>query len=284
MSKFNRNYILKAFSSIGTEITIELPFTVEFDIVRNYLSSANTASIRVYNLNQDTRNLLHKERFLYNSVRKIVLFAGYEKLLPIVFSGTIQRCHSVRQGTDFVTTFECFTAGDVYANSFISKTYPKDIQVSSIVRDLILSMKSFGLDMGAIGVIEGKILRGYSVSGNAVKILTDLTNGNFFIDNGKAYVLKDDETIRGDIAVISADTGLLNTPIKEGVNVEFEMLFEPRLIIGQSISLESTTRRDYNGIYKVTSVSHNVKISPQVNGQAITRVTCLMGENLKVVL
>jgi molybdate-binding protein len=48
------------------------------------------------------------------------------------------------------------------------------------------------------------------------------------------------------------------------------MIFEPRVICGQFVTLESSTDASFNGDYKITSVKHRGVISPVVSGDAIT--------------
>jgi len=62
------------------------------------------------------------------------------------------------------------------------------------------------------------------------------------------------------------------------------MIFEPRLIVGQLVSIESVTAPQYNKRYKVVSLRHQGMISDSVSGQAVTTVGCFTGENLKAVL
>ena len=51
MNKFGRNYLLTVQDDVGVLLsTVTLPITIEFDITRNTLASANVCQIRLYNL------------------------------------------------------------------------------------------------------------------------------------------------------------------------------------------------------------------------------------------
>ena len=56
------------------------------------------------------------------------------------------------------------------------------------------------------------------------------------------------------------------------------MLFEPRLTLGQIINLQSTTNKQYNGLYKVVGFTHRGTISPAVCGDLRTTVNLFIGQ------
>ena len=50
MDKFGRNYLLTVQLQDLSPLVIEPPFTLEFDITQNILTSANVCQFRIYNL------------------------------------------------------------------------------------------------------------------------------------------------------------------------------------------------------------------------------------------
>lgn len=275
MDKYNRQYILEIQRKDGTLLKIKRPFTVEFEIHRNSLSSANVASFRIYNLNADNRNQIRRDQFDFYDVREVSFYAGYGDNLPLAFKGNINQAWSVRQGVDFITQIESYDGGFAYLNAVTSDQFPQNTQTQSIVTSLVKSLP--GVKIGAIGTYQGSISRGQSVNGNTTDILIQQTNGGFFIDNGIANCLNDHECIEGSIPLITAKSGLLGTPVKENTYINFEMLFEPNLKIGQLIRLESQTAEHWNGDHKVILIKHTGTISESVSGSAITSVGLLPG-------
>ena len=273
--KFDRNYSLSVGTQNGGVLTIEPPFTVEFDITRNILSSANTSSIRIYNLSQKNRNQIRKNVTDYDDQRSVILQAGYGTNLPIVFSGNISQAWSVRESVNFITQIESFDGGFAFANGITNTTFPAGTPQEVIMETLLDSLP--GVSVGALGSYPGQISRGNSYSGSTTDILGELSGGGFFIDNGKAYCLGNSEVIDGAIQIINAQSGLLGTPVREQTILNFDMLFEPRLIIGQKIQLQSLTDTNFNGFYKVISLKHRGLISPTVCGDAITSVGLFYG-------
>jgi hypothetical protein len=263
----------------GTLIQIEPPFTLEFDIIRNILSSVNTGSFRIYNLNKTSRQFIRRDQFDFDNLKTIKLEAGYGDTMNEIYSGTISKAYSTRQGVNYIITIESEDGGWAEANIRTDKSYPAGTKNEDIIKDLVKQLKVGKVTQGKIGAYLGASLRGVAYSGPIMQILSEITGGGFFIDNMVAHVLNDKECIEKQILVINSETGLLGTPIRQQIYVTFDILLEPRLKIGQRIQLESTTLDDeINTQYKVMAVSHKGVISEVISGSSITSVTCLPGE------
>ena len=276
MRKFGRAYTLQVGTANGQTITIQLPFTVEFDITRNTLTSANVCSIRIYNLSANHRNQIRFNIMDTGDYRPVTLQAGYGQNLATIFNGSITQAWSVREGTNFITTIESFDGGYAFNNGLTNTTFPSGTSQTTIIKTLAGSLPNVAV--GSVGNYPGSIGRGNAVSGNTMDILRDLTGGGVFIDNGKVNCLGDSECLPANgIAVIDSSSGLLGTPIREQTILNFDMLFEPRLVVGQQIQLNSSTGANFNGFYKVISVKHRGMISGAVCGDAITTVGLFYG-------
>lgn len=275
MDKFGRNYKLTVRKNTGGDLVIEPPFTVEFDITRNYMASTSSSSIRIYNLSEKNRAELRKDYLNTDVIKYMEFQAGYGKDLGLAVRGTVSHAWSVRQGTNFITEIQSFDGGFAFQTAKFNKTYPEGTQRSTIINDMASDLKQYGIDRGAIGQIDGALTRGNSYSGSTISLLRELTGDSFFIDNGKVYVLGENEVIEGSLKVINSASGLLGTPTRQNAQIVIEMIFEPRLQIGQAIRLESIGESNYNSFYKVVALKHRGTISETVGGQAITNVTLI---------
>lgn len=277
MRKFGRNYSLSVGTQNGSTLTIALPFTIEFDITRNTLTSANVCSIRIYNLSANHRNQLRFNIMDTGDYRPITLFAGYGNNLSVIFSGSITQAWSVREGVNFITTIECFDGGYAFNNGITNTTFPSGTPMQTVISSLAGSLPN--VQGGYIGTnYPGTLSRGNSVNGNTMDLLRDLTGGGVFIDNGTVNCLGDNECIPANgITVIDESSGLLATPVREQTILTFDMIFEPRLVVGQQIQLNSSTGANFNGFYKTISVKHRGMISGAVCGDAITSVGLFYG-------
>ena len=102
---------------------------------------------------------------------------------------------------------------------------------------------------------------------------SQITNKNFFIDNGKAYVLAPWECLpNSGLEVLDATPGLLGSPSYEQTYVNCKMIFEPRIVMAQQMELNSD-QSYLNGTFKVVAFGHNGRISGSSGGEAITTVS-----------
>lgn len=273
MRKFNRNYSLRIETNTpGKFITIKPPFTIQFDIKRNLYAKANSASITIYNLNSNTRNEIRKDRQHYDKVKKIILDAGYGNNLSQILSAEITEAHSVRSGVDITTNISAFDGGFSFNNARTEKSFLSGTSGAIVTKDLVNSLVKTGTSPGHIGNIKGKLLRGNTYSGNTCAILSEITGGAFFIDNGKAHVLSNSEYFEGTTRSINSDSGLLGTPRRQESFLVFDMMFEPSLLIGQRLEITSSTVKEFDGIYKVGSIHHHGIISEAKAGPLVTSV------------
>lgn len=282
--KFGRNYSLTIQSNDaqGTTITIAPPFTIEFDVTRKHFSSANEASIRIYNLGKNTRSQIRKDRDDPGTLKQVTLSVGYGTTLTTILTGNVTQAWSVREGTNFITTIEAFEGGFAYANGVFNQAFPENTSYKTIIENIIGSLGPFGVNVGSIGDFPGNIPRGNSYSGNSIDLLTELTGGAFFIDNGRANALNFNEALDGEILIINAQTGLLGTPVREFKTFNFEMIMEARLQVGQLVQLQSSTGEGFNMLCKINELHHRGTISESICGDALTSVGCLSGEFIAV--
>ncbi len=303
--KFNRNYQLYADTvnstlqvqqeNVSNQVLIQPPFTIEFDVTRDNLATVNRANMTVYNLNLQTRTLLHKDAWETDKYRPIELWAGYgdsapdllqaayqssvqaaiarnnKKPFPRIFRGNITRAYSLRQGVNFLTKFECQDAGYAAVNSHFAQPYMKGTPIVKILEDLVNSM--FQITVGAIGDFPDTLMKDESYEGDPKQICIDIMSkygGKFSIDNEKAYFLKNDEYIQASVPILSDDNGIIGVPSKDLTNIRMDLIFEPGMVINQSVVLQTQTVPYYNGTYKVTGLSHRGIISPRVCGTMIT--------------
>lgn len=284
--KLGRNYIL----TIGVDddndvLSIGLPFTVEFDITRNIASSANVCQIRIYNLSELTRNQIRFNSFDTSVFRSLSLKAGYQSNLAVIFEGNITQAWSVREGNNFVTTIEAFAGGFAFLNGYLDRAppYPSGITLEQVLLDMAQNYLPGNLSPGAIGSFPQILTRSTSYSGPTIDTMKDLTGGRVFVDNNRVNCLGDYEYISGQTPTINSASGLLNTPYREETLITFDMIFEPNILPGQRILLDSlsggakvtiggqtVSGPNFNGYYKVNSVKHRGTISAAVCGDAVT--------------
>jgi hypothetical protein len=295
-NKFGRNYALAVASNIDPTkyINVAPPFTLQFDINRSVNGSLNTANLKVINLNPDTRNRMLKDFYdtsQRNGQRRVILQAGYGNgFLPTIFYGTIQRCYSFRQGTEYITEITGQTGN--YATNFAWDGPPFAAGTTdAVVLDaLVTSLASQAkMNKGFIGNFPNKSIRGRTYTGQIVDIIREISGAALFLDNNQINVLNNGENVpAGTPILINSDMGLLGTPRREESNMIIPILFNPQITPGclvniqsrtieQAITSTTTALKSFNGITKVNSVRHAGTISDAVCGEALTEIGVYIG-------
>lgn len=266
-------------------IKITNPFTLIFNIRRKALSSSNTASFKIYNLNENTRNQLYKDYTNLLALRHMTLRAGYSDPLPIIFDGNIKWCTSSRgQGeTNFITEIEAFDWTFPVVNSHTSRSFPGEVRKQQVVDQLVKDITSMGpekhrvtrghirqyVDENNNPIVEyDRVLSGYSWH-----LLKEETDNACFIDNGQLHILNEDDYFDGSLTEISSETGLLGAPKRSETFVMAEMVFEPTLVVGQQVTLKTSSQKMFNGQYKIIGINHMGVISDAVSGKCQTMVS-----------
>ncbi len=279
--KFGRNYRLTIEMNDGSgAIIIEPPFTIQFTINRSVAASLNTMDIAIYNLGDATRNRIYQDRYNTELNHKVTLEAGYGGDLSTIFVGTIFEANSQREGTNMVTNINSRDGGFDVTSVKTYRTVQKGATAKEVVQGLIGDFKTnpkSRLTQGKIGDFPDTFQRPVVLEGNTYNLIQKYTNNSCYIDLEKVYVLKDNEVITGDIPLISSETGLLMTPRRDDSFLCVSTLFEPRILMGQIVQLDSLTQKQYNGQYKVYGVAHQGIISGAVGGKCVSIFNLLTG-------
>jgi hypothetical protein len=284
--KFGRTYSLSVEVAGGQRVTIEPPFTCEFEVSRNSLASANTGFFRIFNLAERTRNLIYKDRFAVQDIRAIQFRAGYEsESVPMIFNGQVRCASSYRVGgaADTMTELEAFDGGFQMTNGFTSMTVESGAVARNVLQSLAATLPGI-TGSPIVGNFPGINKRGEVLFGNTWKLILEKSRGLATIDNGQPKILQDNETITGEIPLITSDTGLLGSPRRSSGTLDVEMLFEPRLTVGQVVDLKSSVNTIFNGRFKVMGFTHRGTISPAVGGECRTTLSLWLGTQVLEVI
>lgn len=276
--KIQRSYVLKFTFSNGKILTIQPPFTIDFHISRGIMASLNSMSLRIYNLKKTTRDQIFQDWFNFNINNHVELQAGYGKNLATIFKGTLRQAWSTREGANIVTIIDAWDGGYDFANSNSSITVNEGKSLKDIIKDLMGSFQN--LKVGKIGDIQGDTARPIVLDGNTFDLIKTYSGDTAFIDLETIHVLKNNECITGLVPLISSDTGLLGVPRHADASLDVNMLFEPRILVGQLIEIKSQVETQFNGQYKVVGIEHQATISESVSGTATTKLNLLIGTKI----
>jgi hypothetical protein len=257
---------------------ISPPISVYFDITRQSLATSNYATFKLVNLAEATRNAIFKDKFDITTFRSVQFRAGYGNFMPLVFNGTVLQAYSYRQGVDFITEIQGQDGAFAMTNGFFSQTIQSGASAASILNLLSTNLPQIS-GTPIIGDFPTVNTRAEVLSGNTWGLIYEKSGGLAYIDNNQVKALNTDEVIPGEIPLITGSTGLLGSPRRGNIQIEAELLFEPRLTVGQIVQLKSTTNSLFNGTYKVTGFKHSGLISPTVEAPRTTTCTLFKGTN-----
>lgn len=122
---------------------------ISFDLAKGEDDKSN--HITIYNISNDSRNLLVQRGSKFNPVIK--LEAGYENdsELALVFLGEVVHVTDVWEGATRVTRLQVQAAATSKKEAFTLRTYKRDTPVETIVRDVIKDMR---LNYGVLYIPE----------------------------------------------------------------------------------------------------------------------------------
>jgi hypothetical protein len=245
-------------------------YAIEFKIVRNANPGANTGVFKITNMDGKTE---HKDRYKTDQWRGIEFRAGYEGMVNPVFIGNISEITQSRSGVDYITEITAYEGGYDMVNAFTSGVCGEETfggLIGRIANDLKRTKR---LVMGRRD--EPLERRATTLFGNTWDMLMEYTDGRCFIDNERLVILGENEAIEGDISAISNSMGILKGfPKYVDDLVEFEMLLESGLVVGQAVSIEDLADgKADSDKYIVNAIEHNAVKDKEGGSKWTTKVS-----------
>lgn len=288
MQKIERNY--KAIFEIGRidgglfyaeeSLTIQYPFTVEFDVNVGTYGAPNVGVFQFYNLNKQDQAKLWVD--MYNLGKKYVImsfYAGYGDDMPLIFSGKVMSGDSFRDSgsVDTITTIQVMGGFSIFKYGYANSTYQAGTKYSNVIASLLSNIPK--ATVGYLSDSLPKLARNQSFMGQTLDLLKrELSGYNIYEEQGELHVLKDKDVIPGDIITITEKSGLLGTPRRAEQSLEVTTIFEPGLRCSQLVYLSSQYELIKNQTYKIVAIHHHGVISPVISGNLTTTCTLWYGD------
>lgn len=240
-----------------------------FHIVKSLDPNPNGAEIRIYNLKESNRQLLHNLPTV--PVEVILGYTGLNPINPIptsvdaeslLFKGDAREVFSTKEGPDWVTVLRIGDGLKACKNNRLLKSYKEGIPIKTIITDIINAFQVDNKDAlakiaaGAYTNSMETVLSNYVVSGQVNKELEKIlkkANLSHSVQDNVLTILGDIETTNTDAIVLSPQTGLIGSP-EPGVGekkknlLKIKALIQPKLSPGKKIILQSAR---FKGVYKI---------------------------------
>lgn len=253
--RFMRDYELIIKTNTGEAVIVKPNIRIQFDVVKSVDGGLNSCRIRIYNLSKDKRKKLIKEDTDTTTKMPFLLKAGYNKI-ETLFKGFILECFSEKSGADIVTTIVAMDGLVDAQGSYTSTTVKKGDAINVILKDMPNTTRARISDRPVVN--RAKVLVGNSLKLVENNLKEDET---YYIDEGKLYIIKQNEVVSDIVPLVNASTGLLNTPIKKKYEVTFNTLLNLSIRIGCQVKLESIYAENLNGTYKVLTITYRGDLS-----------------------
>lgn len=226
-------------------------------IVDKGRNKLNQAEINVYNLSPTNRQLVEDRSI------DIILEAGYVGARFQIFQGDLSFGENVREGTDWITTFEATDGGRQVRNGRVQEQTAAGAPLDRVLNQLAAAA---GLGSGNITqrISQGGLRESFDsfatarvVSGNAFAELTRIARSaglDATIEDGQVQLLAPTEGTTEGVAIIDASTGLIGSPERgdRGI-VRATTLIRPQINPGRRVRLES---QSLDGLYVTESIRH----------------------------
>lgn len=251
MNLFIRDYRL-TIGIGGRAVIITPPIAITFSATKSTDVTLNKLILKVWNLRHSNRVALAKDED-DDEYLPLELSVGYQGRQQLLFRGSVHKGEHAREGADFVNTIECLDGGADALGSFTSAVVRgKDQAIRAALGDMTHTTE------GAI-TEHAELVRPKVLVGNSARLITNMLDPDerFFIDDEQAFVLRDNEVRSNLTPLVTARSGLMNTPQASKGEVTFQTIMNPTLKVAGLCKLESKTALDLNGVYRIDQINYS---------------------------
>lgn len=254
------NGVLKTFQEL--EYT-DNSLKIDFDIQVSTTGAFSNGNITIYGLNRDDMQFLST---CYNPQNgrlkrnKITLEVGYYPNLSLIFKGNTLETEADFQSEDKKITFKIMGgAGNSLSKQKISTSLSGNVDFKTICNEVA---KNNGLSLLYDSKILKRVIADYSFLGSAYQQINNLrtffNDLDIFINETgeqlKVLLKENGEILRTD--ELSNKTGLIGTPKPINKGLLVKSLLNVNFKAGQHIKLKNEYLTDFNGTYRIFSVTH----------------------------
>lgn len=232
--------------------TVPTGLRLNFAIDKQLTDVADTAVLKIYNLNRESRlALAQRSIYLYKSarVRTLQISAGYENDFGALFNGGIERVTNTRQGPDWITEIKASSALAQIMHNVFDKNWLNDAGTpAKVIVDEILEEDGLGkakYSPGALQILQNTKIPSFFAEGSAYETVRKLIRGMGLVitsDVGKILVVEPGNPVDADQWVtVDEVSGLVGSPRIDDMGYEFRTLLDHRLSVGQLVKVEAQT-------------------------------------------
>jgi len=240
----------------GVEITDQ---RMTFNIEKHLGGEPNKCTISIFNLNPDSRSNICRKPL---HVRVDAGFAdtGYRSL----FFGDLIFGASEHKETEIETKLQIGDGARAIGFARANRSFKKPVSAYEVLTYAAGTMNlKLPPEIEQAPELRSALANGISVKGPTRDVLTRLLapyNYHWSVQNGKLVILRDEEIIANQAALVNASSGLIGSPQRAAPDkatgrseVTCEVALWPELTPGQAVQLES---EDISGTFKLIQITH----------------------------
>lgn len=205
-----------------------------FRIEKTSTAEGNKATIKLYNISSESRNLLEaKENIVF-------LRVGYGDNLATIFIGDILRREITRDGPDIVYSLECGDTEKQLKNAIVRLNFGNNVTSTILLNEAI---KQLGVSIGYIKDFKEVVYpKNFSFLGRAGDLINELTQKQgllWSIQDGEIRIFPPNKGDQSEAVLIGSDSGLIGFPTKTIDGLKFRSLINPELRVGGLVQVNS---------------------------------------------
>lgn len=209
---------------------------IKFSIKKADAQTPNTAEIRVYNVAETTVARIRKE------FSRVVLQAGYEANLGVIFDGNIKQVRFGREnGTDTYIDIAAGDGDDAYNYAVVNTTLAAGASQRDQINAAASPMSERGVKPGYIGETgETKLARGkvmYGMARDYMRQSAEASDTTWSIQDGKLQFVPNTGVLPNQAVVLNSKTGLVGQPEQTNDGIKARSLLNPMLKIGGKVQI-----------------------------------------------
>lgn len=225
------------FGKNGTGLLVE-NLRIQYEVVKDIQPSPNTANIKIFNLNDQ-----HMAQ-VRNEFTEVLLNAGYEGGLRLIFRGNIKHAYKYREGNDWILEVDAADGDRDFRTAVINETMAAGTTDQQLL-DRCVGSFQHGTKKGHVdGISRTGRLRGKVVSGNTRNILNTLAEQNdcnWSIQDGQLQIVPVDGVLPSQAIVVNSETGMLGAPEQDDKGIKVKSQMNPLYQINGRIQLDNNS-------------------------------------------
>ncbi len=211
----------------------------KFQIKAADVESPTNAWIRVYNLSNDTVQLIRPE------FTRVIIEAGYKDNRGVIFDGTIKQFRVGRESsTDNYLDLLAADGDLAYNYAIVNRTLAAGSSTGDRINATVDAMRQYGVQGQQVLLPEtgGVLPRGKVLFGMAryqLRVATQSVGATWSIQGGKVTVVPKAGYKPNEVVVLNGQTGLIGRPEQTVDGIRARCLINPNIQIGGRVQIDN---------------------------------------------